>query len=62
MNLVLPCKKYEKGYYELVNSAIKNKDELLLIFISKIFLKYVLTFYPTLYIISLALRHNTSEN
>lgn len=28
MNLVLPCKKYEKGYYELVNSAIKNKDEL----------------------------------
>ena len=26
MNLVLPCKKYEKEYYELVNSAIKNED------------------------------------
>lgn len=26
MNLVLPCKKYEKEYYGLVDSAIKNKD------------------------------------
>ena len=26
MNLVLPCEKYKAQYYELVDSAIKNKD------------------------------------
>ena len=26
MNLVLPCEKYKEQYYELVDSAIKNKD------------------------------------
>lgn len=25
MNLVLPCEKYKSQYYELVDSAIKNK-------------------------------------